>query len=37
MAEKYEELIQKDLYTPLDTFNGDLTGYALIAHCVVAN
>ena len=28
MAEKYEELIQKDLYTPLDTFNGDLTGYA---------
>lgn len=28
MAIKLEEIIQKDLYTPVDTFNGDLTGYA---------
>ncbi len=28
MAVKYEEINYNDLYTPLDTYNGDLTGYA---------
>ena len=31
MAVKYEEIIKNDLYTPLDTYNGVLTGYA--ANC----
>lgn len=28
MAVKYDEIILKDLYSPIDTYNGDLTGYA---------
>lgn len=28
MAIKYDEIILKDRYTPIDTYNGDLTGYA---------
>lgn len=28
MAIKYEEIVKNDLYTPTDTYNGDLTGYA---------
>lgn len=28
MAIKYEEINHNDLYTPLDTYNGDLTGYS---------
>ncbi len=28
MAIKLDELIKNDLYTPLDTYNGELTGYA---------
>ena len=35
MAIKYEEIIKKDLYTPLDVYNGDLTGYA--ADCPLCN
>lgn len=31
MAVKYQEIIKNDLYTPLDVYNGDLTGYA--ANC----
>ncbi|MDD4705976.1 MAG: hypothetical protein PHS24_02010 [Bacilli bacterium] len=31
MAVKYDELVQNDLYTPIDTYNGDLTGY--VADC----
>jgi len=35
MAIKYEEIIKNDLYTPLDVYNGDLTGYA--ADCPLCN
>lgn len=28
MAIKIEEIKKKDLYTPIDTYNGDITGYA---------
>ncbi len=35
MAVKYEEIKRNDLYTPLDTYNGDLTGYA--ANCPLCN
>lgn len=31
MAIKYDEIVQNDLYTPIDTYNGDLTGY--VADC----
>ena len=35
MAIKYEEIIKNDLYTPIDVYNGDLTGYA--ADCPLCN
>lgn len=35
MAVKYEEIKRNDLYTPLDVYNGDLTGYA--ANCPLCN
>lgn len=35
MAIKYEEIVRNDLYTPIDTYNGDLTGYA--ADCPLCN
>ncbi len=35
MAIKYEEIVRNDLYTPLDVYNGDLTGYA--ADCPLCN
>ena len=35
MAIKYEEIIRNDLHTPLDVYNGDLTGYA--ADCPLCN
>lgn len=31
MAIKYDQIVQKDLYTPLDSYNGELTGY--VADC----
>ena len=35
MAIKYEEIVKYDLYTPIDIYNGDLTGYA--ANCPLCN
>ena len=35
MSVKYAEIVKNDLYTPLDTYNGDLTGYA--ADCPLCN
>lgn len=31
MAIKYDEIVHNDLYLPIDTYNGDLTGY--VADC----